>query len=223
MAGTTNLSKDFFKRARPDTAGPKRWFGVGKKSRPMPIEDAFFAILIGAARAGGVVGLQEKEIAALVSRTRAFSGQAQEQIAQRQKEISARIEGEGMAEMLSAACAAILSQKREDLAIARRRAESVFAHAVDLVLADGVVNLREKEYIEELADELAIDANRALQIISVMELKNDFSMPSGTAPTQAGLLALLDNWITEYGDRADPDLDEQLSALEQSKLQFEQP
>jgi len=48
-------------------------------------------------------------------------------------------------------------------------------------------------------------------------------VPSDTVPTQAGLLALLDNWITEYGDRADPDLDEQLGALEQSKLQFEKP
>ena len=67
------------------------------------------------------------------------------------------------------------------------------------------------------------DPNRALQIVSIMDVKNSFSVPSGPVPTQAGLLALLDNWITEYGDRAAPDLDEQLSALEQSKLQFEQP
>jgi tellurite resistance protein len=229
MSGTTYLSKDLFKRAGPGKAASSRWFGASKKSRPMALEDAFLAILIGAARADGVIGPQEtEEIAALVSRTRAFSSETPQQIARRQKELSVRIEVEGLFQMLSAACAAILSQKREEPAVARTRAESVFAHAVDLVLVDGLVNVHEKEYIEALADQLSIDPNRALQIVSVMEVRNSFSVPSGTVPsstvpTQAGLLALLDNWITEYEDRADPDLDEQLSALEQSKLQFEQP
>ncbi len=224
MTATTYLSKDFFKRAETHAPAQKRWFRAGKKFKPMPIEEAFLAILIGAARADGELDPQEaQEIAALVSRTRAFSGQTQQQIAQQQKYISARIEAEAMADVLSAACATILSQQGEEPTVARARAESVFAHAVDLVLTDGLVNQHEKEYIEELADELSIDRSRALQIVSVMELKNSFSVPSRPVPTQSGLLSLLDNWITEYGSRSEPDLDEQLKDLEQNRLQFERP
>jgi len=98
----------------------------------------------------------------------------------------------------------------------------VFALAVDLIFVDGVINVHEKEFIEELAIALAIDANRAIEIASVIEIKNSFSAPPAVIPVQAGMLTLLENWIAEYGDRADPDLDEQQDSLERSQLQFEQ-
>ena len=37
---------------------------------------------------------------------------------------------------------------------------------------------------------------------------------------QPGLLALLERWIEEYGDREDPDFDEQLRELESNPVRF---
>lgn len=42
-------------------------------------------------------------------------------------------------------------------------------------------------------------------------------------PAQAELLGLIESWIDEYGDSADPDLDQQVRELEQSRLRFEPP
>ncbi len=42
-------------------------------------------------------------------------------------------------------------------------------------------------------------------------------------PAQVELLKLIESWIEEYGDSADPDLDQQVQELEQNQLRFEQP
>ena len=39
-------------------------------------------------------------------------------------------------------------------------------------------------------------------------------------PAQPGLAALLENWDREFGERADPDLDEQLRSLEEAPVQL---
>lgn len=50
--------------------------------------------------------------------------------------------------------------------------ECAFANAVDIVLADGVVEQEEKEFIDELQGNLEIDAKRAKTIVQVMVYKN---------------------------------------------------
>src|SRR5260370_30983799 len=40
---------------------------------------------------------------------------------------------------------------------------------------------------------------------------------------QMELLKLIESWINEYGDSVDPDLDQQVQELEQSRLRFDQP
>jgi hypothetical protein len=45
---------------------------------------------------------------------------------------------------------------------------------VDLVFADRKVADNERDYIEELARQLHIDASRGKQIVSVIETKNAF-------------------------------------------------
>lgn len=50
--------------------------------------------------------------------------------------------------------------------------ETVFANAVDIVLADGVVEPEEKEFIDDLQGKLEIDAKRAKVIVQVMVYKN---------------------------------------------------
>ncbi|QDU93651.1 tellurite resistance TerB family protein [Lignipirellula cremea] len=50
--------------------------------------------------------------------------------------------------------------------------ETVFANACDIVLADGVVEQDEKEFIDDLLVKLEIDRNRATNIVKVMVFKN---------------------------------------------------
>ena len=50
--------------------------------------------------------------------------------------------------------------------------ETAFAIAVDIVLADGVVENDEKEFIDDLMIKLSIDAQRAKTIVQVMAFKN---------------------------------------------------
>lgn len=50
--------------------------------------------------------------------------------------------------------------------------ETVFANAVDIVMADGSVDSDEKEFVDTLSTKLEIDEQRARMIIKVMSYKN---------------------------------------------------
>ncbi len=50
--------------------------------------------------------------------------------------------------------------------------ETAFANAVDIVLADGVVDPEEKTFIDSLSGQLEMDEKRAMAIIKVMVFKN---------------------------------------------------
>jgi tellurite resistance protein len=50
--------------------------------------------------------------------------------------------------------------------------ETVFANACDIVLADGVVESDEKEFIDDLLIKLEMDRKRATSIVQVMVYKN---------------------------------------------------
>ncbi|MEW4565294.1 tellurite resistance TerB family protein [Bremerella sp. JC770] len=50
--------------------------------------------------------------------------------------------------------------------------ETAFANACDIVLADGIVEPDEKEFIDDLMIKLEMDKNRAKTIVQVMVFKN---------------------------------------------------
>ncbi len=50
--------------------------------------------------------------------------------------------------------------------------ETVFANAVDIVLADGTVEEEEREFIDDLQAKLEVDEKRAKAIVQVMVHKN---------------------------------------------------
>ncbi|MBC7966318.1 MAG: hypothetical protein H7Z17_10390 [Fuerstia sp.] len=50
--------------------------------------------------------------------------------------------------------------------------ETAFANAVDIVLADGVVEQDEKDFMELVRTKLRIPKEQALEIVSVMVAKN---------------------------------------------------
>ena len=51
--------------------------------------------------------------------------------------------------------------------------ETVFANAVDIVLADGTVEQEEREFIDDLRGKLGVDETRAKAIVQVMVFKNE--------------------------------------------------
>lgn len=137
-------------------------------------EEAFLAILIGAARADGVVSAEETdELAALTSRTKTLSSLSGARISELRLRIEERIRAQGLQHVLAEACQTI-SNGRHPPEVLRIRAESVLAHALDLVFADRQVNQQEQNYIEELAGQLKIEDARAKQIASIIETKNAF-------------------------------------------------
>jgi tellurite resistance protein len=157
---------------------PKRSWSLFSKTVASPglaPEEAFLAILIGAARADGNVSPEEsQELAALTSRTRTFADLPAARINEFQKRVQEKIDREGLDKVLGAACLAILHEKDAKPDDVRMKAESVFAHAVDLAFADREFHESEREYLEDLADSLEIPVERVEQIASVIEVKNAF-------------------------------------------------
>jgi hypothetical protein len=168
-------SQSFFSKAAVDAEKPnRRWFRFGRETPAISDEEAFLTILIGAARADEVVSPEEaQELSALALRTRTLSKLTLARIAELQKHIDDKINREGLEDVLTAACSSILGSSEQD-EFKRVRAESVFSHAVDLVFADRTVTLSEQAYIEQLARGLKLDADRALSIVALIEIKNSY-------------------------------------------------
>jgi uncharacterized membrane protein YebE (DUF533 family) len=178
-----NRAERFFSKKpapAPQTAAaeqpPKdRWFAnlLGKTST-LSEEEAFLAILMGAARADGVVSAEESdELAALTSRTRTLASLPAARISELRTRIEEKFRSQGLQVVLAEACQTILSSKQPHEVI-RKRAESVFTHALDLVFTDREVNQKEQEYIEALAEQLQIDTALGKKIAEVIDIKNSF-------------------------------------------------
>lgn len=160
---------------QPEPAKKSGWFGnILGRSSTLSDDEAFLAILLGAARADGVVSPEESnELAALTSRTKSLSGLSGSRVSEIRLRLDEKFKNQGVQNVLGEACLAIIAGKHPPEEI-RMRAEFVFAHALDLVFADREVNQKEQEYIEELATQLKIDDVRAKQIAAVIEIKNAF-------------------------------------------------
>jgi uncharacterized membrane protein YebE (DUF533 family) len=169
-------SQGFFSKAAADAEKSGRnWFKTVFGEVPVVSEEeAFLTILIGAARADDVVSPEEaQELSALALRTRTLSKLTLARIAELQKHIETKISREGLDEALSGACASLL-QSSEQRELVRYKAESVFAHAADLIFADRTVTLSEQAYIEQLAHRLKLEPERAKGIVAIMEIKNSY-------------------------------------------------
>lgn len=138
-------------------------------------EEAFLAILIGAARADGSVSPEEaQELAALTARTKTLSSLSVIRVSELRKKIEQMIDRDGLEKVLGAACNAILHDGDKNPDDVRLKSESMLAHAVDIVFADRELHEDEQAYIEELARQLGIAEDRVREIASVIEIKNSF-------------------------------------------------
>jgi tellurite resistance protein len=168
-------SDRFFKLEAVTTPRVKRKLFDRIVAPTLLIEEAFLAILMGAARADGSVSPEEsQEIAALTARTKTLSNLSVARVSELRRKIDDMIDRDGLDKVLGAACNSILHGKDKDPQQVRLRAESMLAHAVDLVFADRELHENEQEYIEELSRQLEIAEERVREIVSVIEIKNAF-------------------------------------------------
>lgn len=168
-------SDRLFKLEAVQTQKPKRKLFDRIVAPSLSQEEAFLAILIGASRADGTVSPEEsQELAALTGRTKSLSSLSVARVSEIRRKIEQMIDRDGLDKVLGAACNAILNDGGRDPEDVRTKAESMLAHAIDIVFADRELHENEQDYIEELARQLAISEDRVREIASVIEIKNAF-------------------------------------------------
>lgn len=127
-------------------------------------EDAFYGILYAATAADGEVSAQEsEEVIALAHRTKTMKGVSHTDLAA----IHARVEEQFKRDFNAALSDACNSVPAEVV-------PSIFAHAVDVVFADGKVVTKEVDFLRTLADKLKLDEGTAQKIIDVLQIKNAY-------------------------------------------------
>lgn len=168
-------SDRFFRLEVVQSQKPKRKLFDRIVAPSLSQEEAFLAILVGAARADGTVSPEEsQELAALIGRTKTFSNLSVVRVSEIRKKVDQMVDRDGLEKTLGAACNAILHDRDKNPEDVSLKAESVLAHAVDIVFADRELHEDEQVFIEELARQLEIPEDRVRQIASIIEIKNSF-------------------------------------------------
>jgi len=138
---------------------------LGKESSTVTLNkaEAFAAIGVAAVASDGEVSAEEVHRVVLDMVTlRAFRGYDLRDLGNTLNKVAGLIKRRGTAPIIQAAKATL---NKEEL-------QAAFFIAVDLVLADGIVEESEKKFLEELQSTLQIDDETALKITEVVVIKN---------------------------------------------------
>lgn len=127
------------------------------------VPEAFVAVLLAAVISDGEISAAEhEEILALVHRSRALKTLTPEQLGDVNVRVLERLRTSDDA--LAAACRALPEEMRAP----------AFAHALDLVLADGELNEDEADFLNALILALGLDGKQVEHIADVIVLKNRY-------------------------------------------------
>lgn len=138
-------------------------FSKAPKAEPLNAQEAFAGIAVAMAGADGSIA--ESEWAGIVNyirRLRLYENYSDPAFDKMFDKVFRILRNEGPAALVDASVKGL----PEDLKL------TSFACAVDIALADGVVEDEEKEIINQLAEALEISEQIALQIIEVLIIKN---------------------------------------------------
>jgi hypothetical protein len=138
-------------------------FGSSSSNKSLNKQEAFAGILLGACACDGHIA--EEEVHSLFTTTermKLFEGMNANKWNSMMDVLIKILKREGVEKMVQK-CAAGLPEDLRDTA---------FANACDIVLADGVVEDEEKDFLDSLQKYLEIDGDTALTIVEVMILKN---------------------------------------------------
>lgn len=146
----------------PDLSRLEQEFNENSES-DWTIPEAFLCLLLEAAFADGSLAPEERdEIAALVKRSRTMKRLSPQQMAAVNQTVNERMRErkEGLRE----ACLALPHDMRL----------SVFAHCVDIVLADRQLRETEEDFLNRISDIMQLDPNMTTAIKRVMLIKNRY-------------------------------------------------
>jgi len=140
-----------------------RVLGSSSEAQKMTVPESFAGVLLGAVASDGHFADEEAQgLFTIISRMQMYSGWNDQQFRQMLDKLVRILKREGVEKLLDK-CTGVLPSELYDCA---------FANACDLVLADGVVEDEEKEFIDDLQKRLGISGDQALTIVDVMIIKN---------------------------------------------------
>ncbi|MDP3459908.1 MAG: tellurite resistance TerB family protein [Hyphomonas sp.] len=127
------------------------------------IPEAYMCLILAAAFSDGELAPEEKqEIAALVMRSRTMKTLSQTELAKVNATVNERMKARPNG--LDEACNALPDDMRL----------SVFAHCVDIVLADGELRQGEADFLNKVTGLMRLDPEKAKQVLTVVMLKNRY-------------------------------------------------
>jgi len=127
------------------------------------IEEAYMCILLDAVWADDDAAPEEKAyLAALVKRCQTLRGKGDNELARLNMTVMEKRQNQP--NYLANACEALPSDIHKTL----------FAHAIDIVMADGKLHPAEEAFLENLMDRMRIDPDQVKKIMDVMLDKNRF-------------------------------------------------
>jgi len=127
-------------------------------------EDAFYGILFAAAVADGEISASEnEEVIALAHRTKTLKGVSQGDLQAMHSRVEEQFRRD-FAAALNDACNSIPVEV----------CDSIFAHAADIIFADGKVVTKEAEFLKNLAEKLKLNEAATEKTIDVLRKKNEF-------------------------------------------------
>ena len=127
------------------------------------VPEAFITVLLAAVTCDGELATTEhEELLALVHRSRALKSLSTDQLSALNVKAMSRLRDQSGA--LAEACAAL----PEDMRL------SIFAHALDLVLADGELTIDEADFLNTLILNLKLSREDVAKVSDVIVLKNQF-------------------------------------------------
>ena len=137
--------------------------GLVSGSQPFGPQEGFAGVMLCASACDGHIGDEESQSLNLIlGQKKLYERQTPQQFSSMMDRLVGELKRGGPEKLVEKSYPAVPLELRE----------CAFANAVDIVLADGVVEQEEKEFIDDLQGKLEIDKKRAKAIVQVMVYKN---------------------------------------------------
>lgn len=138
-------------------------FGSFAEQQPFGPREGFAGILLGASACDGHIADEEiRSLMTTLSRMRLYQHVPGNQFGSMMDRLLGVLKRGGPEKLLDVAAPAVPPELRE----------TAFTNACDIVLADGIVEPDEKEFLNNLMARLEIAGDRALTIVRVMVVRN---------------------------------------------------
>jgi hypothetical protein len=138
-------------------------FGGQQTSKEMTKQEAFAGLLLCATACDGHIAEEEAQgLCTILSRMKLYDNWSGDKFGSMLNRLVGALKREGVDKVMERCSRTVPDELKE----------TAFAGACDLVLADGVVEDEEKEFLDKLQKVLDIPGDQALTIVQVMIIKN---------------------------------------------------